>query len=32
MRGFVRRAAREMQGLPVYAEAAPGGSEDLPRR
>ena len=47
MRGFVRRAAREMRGCrtvgdkgqlrgsegqPVYAGAAPGGSEDLPRR
>lgn len=59
MRGFVRRAAREVrdaglsgikgssgvvkgsrcmqgcpgdEGLPVYAGAAPGGSEDLPRR
>ena len=40
MRGFVRRAAWEMRGCrtvgdkgqPVYVGAAPGGSEDLPRR
>ena len=30
MRGFVCRAAREMQGLPVYAEAAPGVVKTCP--